>query len=237
MAVHADTDVAIAARLVAELGGRFSRELGLDVDQGDTEVERWFIAATLFGARISAAVAERTFHVLDAAGLRRIDDARHLPWSDVVALLDEGGYARYDFRTASRLHDLSEAVHERYDGQVASIGRRFLHYRQLRDALDALPGWGPVTIEVFLREMRGVWPGARPPVDERAGQAARHLGLPHSLDGLARLARDAAVDPRDLESALVRLARAHRGGMDACPDGSSCVVLATEGGGYERQVG
>jgi 1-acyl-sn-glycerol-3-phosphate acyltransferase len=35
-------------------------------------VERWFVAATLFGARIPARVAERTFGVL-AAGLVRLD--------------------------------------------------------------------------------------------------------------------------------------------------------------------
>ncbi len=39
------------------------------------------------------------------------------------------------------------------------IGRRHAAYPELRAALDALPGWGPVTIRLFLRELRGVWPG------------------------------------------------------------------------------
>ena len=35
---------------------------------------------------------------------------------DLVALLDAGGYARYDIRTATRLQNLSEIIDERYDG-------------------------------------------------------------------------------------------------------------------------
>ena len=32
-------------------------------------------------------------------------------------------------------------------------------------ALADLPGWGPVTVGLSLRELRGVWPGAPPPLD------------------------------------------------------------------------
>jgi hypothetical protein len=74
------------------------------------------------------------------------------------------------------------------------IGRSFPRYPQLCQALDVLPGWGPVTIQLFLRELRGAWPGAQPPLDRRAAAAARHLGLPargtpqFDLRELARLA-------------------------------------------------
>jgi len=36
------------------LGGRYSAELGIDVDAREARVERCFVAATLFGARIPA---------------------------------------------------------------------------------------------------------------------------------------------------------------------------------------
>jgi hypothetical protein len=113
-----------ARAVVGALGGRYSAELGIDVDAGDAEVERWFLAATLFGARISVRVAERAFAVLDEAGLTRIGQARHVRSEDLIALLDAGGYVRYDFRTTARLHALSETIDERYDGQAAGIGRR-----------------------------------------------------------------------------------------------------------------
>lgn len=221
----------LACSVVCMLGGRFSAELGIDVDAGDAEVERWFLAATLFGTRISAAVAERAFTVLNAAGLTRIGQARHVPSEDLVELLDAGGYARYDFRTTSRLQTLSEIIDERYDGQAAEIGRRHRAYPALRTALIVLPGWGPVTVQLFLRELRGVWPGAQPPPDPRAAYGARHLGFLSTeqaraaLPEIAQLAAAAGLDIRDLESGLVRLALAHRRTRSACPGGDQCDVL------------
>jgi len=221
----------LAQAVVAALGGRYSSLLGIDVDGGDAEIERWFLAATLFGTRISASVAERTFSVLDGAGLHRVAEARHISWENLVALLDQGGYVRYDFRTATRLQELAEVIWERYGGEVCVIGRTFPRYPQLRQALDALPGWGPVTIQLFLRELRGVWPGAQPPLDQRAGPAARHLGLVSPSTGqldlaeLARLASEGGLDPRDLEGGLVRLALTHLRRKDSCPGGPSCTLL------------
>ncbi len=232
-----------ARHVVVSMGGRYSAELGIAVDEGAAEIERWFLAATLFGTRISAAIAGRTFLVLDHAGLARIADARHVPWDDLVALLDEGGYTRYDFRTATRLQQLADAVDERYGGQAAAIGRRHPTYAELRDALDVLPGWGPVTVGLFLRELRGIWPGAEPPIDERAMSAARHLrlcntrGADHALGALRRIAGSAGLDLRDLESGLVRLALAHHRGVDDCPGGRSCTILARSGKGPQTTKG
>jgi hypothetical protein len=222
---------AIAASVVEQLGGRYSTELGIDLDADDEEVERWFLAATLFGARISAQIAERTFHELERAGIRRIADADKFSRDDLVAILDAGGYARYDFRTATRLEELADAVTERYDGAAAEFGRRYTEPRELEDALGALPGWGAVTVGLFLRELRGVWPGAQPALDGRAADAARHLGLiaPGTKGELARithLAELAGCDVRDLESALVRLAHAHRRMAD-CPGCRACLALET----------
>ena len=175
---YAPGAIGLARRVAAVLGGRYSAELGIDVDAGEAEVERWFVAATLFGARIPARVAQRTFGVLAAAGLARIGQMRHVPSGDLIAMLDAGGYARYDVRTATRLLELSEIINERYDGQVALIGRRFGAYPALRAALDALPGWGPVTVRLFLRELRGVWP-SRP----AAGRARPGRRIPPRVAG------------------------------------------------------
>ena len=230
---HSARQLRLARQVVDRLGGRYSAELGIDVDAGDAEVEQWFVAATLFGTRISAPVAERTFRVLSEAGLARIGQARHIPTEGLIACLDEGGYTRYDFRTADRLQALSEVIGENYDGQAAVIGQTFTTYPELRQALDVLPGWGPVTIELFLRELRGVWPGAQPPLDQRAAGGASHLGLlgPVQPDfpRLAQLAAECHLDPRDLESGLVRLTLAHHRGMASCPGGHRCSALAPAG--------
>jgi len=63
-------------------------------------------------------------------------------------------------------------IGERYDGRAAMIGQQFSTCPKLRAALDVLPGWGPVIIRLFRRELRGVWPGAQPPRGPRAEHAA-----------------------------------------------------------------
>jgi hypothetical protein len=83
-------------------------------------------------------------------------------------------------------------------------------------------------VRLFLRELRGVWPGAQPPLDERAAAAACHLGLlPRGagLPGLADLAGAAGLDLRDLESGLVRLALGHGRAMASCPGGQACAAV------------
>src|SRR5450759_1888734 len=204
-----------ARRLVETLGGRYSAQLGIAVDQGPDEVERWFLAATLFGHRISAEVAMRTYRAIERAGIRTIAEAACATWDELVARLDEGGYVRYDFSTASRLLALAEAVIERHHGRISSVAEATDDPAEIEATLDQLPGWGPTTVRLFLRELRGVWAGARPPCDERARWATEHLGLgqpegdARGLAWLAALAALAGVDPRDLESALVRLPLAH----------------------------
>jgi hypothetical protein len=229
-------EAGLARDVVRIFGGRYSTALGIDVDGGDNEVERWFLAATLFGARISGRIAARTFRVLDRAGLSRMAVAGRMAWQDLVDLLDEGGYVRYDFRTATRLQAIAAVLRERYGDRVAAIARRHSDYPSVRAALDELPGWGPVTVGLFLRELREVWDGAQPPLDDRARLAARHLGLPggDAPDDLARLrglADAARLDVRDLESGLVRLALAHHAGMNGCPGGSACVAVSAGQGG------
>ena len=148
----------LARAVIVRFGGRYSSELGIDLDSGDAEVERWFVASTLFGTRISARVAERAYAQLEQAGIRRITDAGSRQWQELVALLDAGGYARYDYRTATRLQLLAQVVTERYDGAISEIGRRCTSPAALAAALEALPGWGPVTTGLFLRELRGCGP-------------------------------------------------------------------------------
>lgn len=209
-----------ARQLVATLGGRFSLELGIDVDRGAEEIERWGLAATLFGNRISTFVAMRTYRVLERAGVRTIADAGERDHEELVALLDEGGYVRYDERTASRLLALAETIADRYDGRIAILGDQIVATDELERALGALPGWGPVTIRAFLRELRGVWPGANVPLGHRAAAAARHLKLPAGSEALSAVAAAARLDLRDLEAALVRLALCHD--LAGCLGGEEC---------------
>ena len=142
----APSQVRLACRVVAVPGGPYSAERGIDPDGGDAEVERWPVAVTLFGGPISARTAEPVFGVPAAAGLDRIGQLRHVRSGGLIAMLVAGGYARYDFRAAAGLLELSEMLDERHEGQVTVIGRSFAAYPELCAGLDALPGWGLVTI-------------------------------------------------------------------------------------------
>jgi hypothetical protein len=214
----------VARRLVETLGGRFSQEMGIDVDRGDPAVEEWLLAATLFGTRISAAIAVRTYHVMAEAGVRRLLDVEGRSWNELVELLDRGGYARYDYRSATRLQNLAETLR----GKGIDV-LRMGGLDETRAALDALPGWGPVTVALFLRELRGVWPGVDPPLDDRAEQAACHVGLlatsDHPLERVSTVAAHARLDLRDLEASLVRLWLVHHRRFQQCAGGPQCAVL------------
>lgn len=212
-----------ARHLVRTLGGRFSLELGIELDRDPTEVERWGLAATLYGNRISTRIATRTYRVLEDAGVHTIEDAGRRSWDELVALLDAGGYVRYDERTASRLLALARAVADGHGGHLARLGK-LTKPAELERALLELPGWGPVTVHAFLRELRGVWPGAAVVLDERAADAARHLELPSDVEALSAFAVDTHLDVRDLEAALVRLSLCHE--FESCPGGEECPFAA-----------
>lgn len=216
---------AVARRLVETLGGRFSAEMGIDVDRGGREVERWVLAATLFGTRISTAIAVRTYRLMAQAGVGTLADVEARSWDELVELLDRGGYVRYDYRTATRLQHLAATVHGR---GIDALRKGTLD--QTRAALDALPGWGPVTVSLFLRELRGVWPAVDPPLDDRAAKAAHHAGLAgpsdDPLERLRTVSTQAWLELRDLEASLVRLWLAHGRQFGSCAGGPRCSVLA-----------
>jgi hypothetical protein len=214
---------ALVSRLVETLGGRFSVEMGIDVDRGDDEVERWLLAATLFGTRISTTIAVRTYRLMAEDGVRSLADVAARSWQQLVELLDRGGYARYDARTATRLRELAAAVHRL---GIAALRKGDLD--ETRAALDALPGWGAVTVALFLRELRGLWPGVDPPLDERAAAAAQHVGLldvqVRPLEHLRVIASKAGLDLRDVEASLIRLWLVHHRAFDRCIGGQRCSV-------------
>ena len=213
-----------ARRIVATLGGRFSLELGIDLDRDPEDVERWALGATLLGNRVSTAVAMRTYCVFARAGVWTIGDAGGRDREELSSLLDEGGYVLYGGPMATRLLDLAEVVADRYDERLATLGDVIVDPRELEHALEGLPGWSPVTVGAFLRELRGVWPGADPPLDASAAIAARHVTLPDESDALSPLAAAAHLDFRDLEAGLVRLCLCHD--FAGCPGGEECSFAA-----------
>lgn len=207
----------VCGRLIDRYGGRYSTELGLRLAANrHREIFQWFLAAVLFGAPIRATAAAATYRALQGAGIDSPRAVIATGWNGLVTLLDEGGYARYDYKTATKLLEVCGAIQERYRGSLAALHAAASDSADLEARLLALgTGIGPVTANIFLREMRGIWPKAQPLPLPIVIHAAHHLGAvpvrvsaPAAvLDALQRLwdrHPAAGRDFADFEAALVR---------------------------------
>ena len=219
-------EVSRARHIVATLGGRFSLELGIDVDLDEHEIDRWALGATLVGDPSPVAVGIRTYCVLENAGIRSLEDVWGCDRDELSRSLREGGYGPNVNSTRSRLLALAGDVVDRYAGRLATLGEGIASPPELEVALGTLPGWDAPIVRTFLRELRGVWPGAEIALDPRVARAARHVALPPNLRGLSKLAAAGHLDLRDLEVGLVRLALTHD--LSGCPGGEECPLAAFE---------
>lgn len=235
-------------RVIEAVGGMYSRELGIDLSRRDrVRIFRWFLAAKLMGARISTRAALATWREFDRCRVDTPERIRRTGWDGLVAILDAGGYARYDFSTATKLLAIADDLLGDYHGDPNVLHDRSDGPRDLEARLmDLGKGIGPVTANIFLRELRSVWPKADPAISPLALLAARDLGLfAGKGDPMDALKRAWAADtPRgyafgDFETALVRLGKDYcrKSRVTGCPMGDCCPRLrasGSKGRGRER---
>jgi hypothetical protein len=206
----------IITALLEKFQGRFATELGLDLKSGSGARQQWFLAAVFFGARLSGTLAARTFRTFMAAGVYSPEAILGQGWDNLVVLLDQGGYTRYDFKTATKLLKIMESLQAHYQGSLERLHEAAADPEDLERRLRELaPGIGPATVNIFLRELRDIWAKADPPLSPLAQAAAEHSGLmDRGLDpreAWRELQRHwqaqpaAGFDLADLEAALVRL--------------------------------
>lgn len=169
----------------------YSQEFGLDLRvKGDRF--KWFIASMLYAKRISSKIASETFRRFLAEGLTDPNSIMNAGWDRVVEVLDSGGYVRYDFSTATNILENMRMLMERYGGDVDRIHECALDSRDLEEKLMEFRGFGPVAVNIFLRELRGIWSKADPKPSSYAKMMTSKLGLSDDLI-------------RKYESQLVRL--------------------------------
>ena len=220
--------------LLSRLQGRFAAELGIDLGSSPEERQKWFLAAILYGARISGQLAARTYGVFFSRGIYTPQAILDQGWDNLVQLLDEGGYTRYDYKTATKLLRVMESLKNLYRGSLERMHRVARDYDDLEAGIrDLAPGIGPATANIFLRELRGIWDKAAPPLSALAQLAGEHLQLlapgltpQEALKALTAHWQQqpvAGYDFADLEAALVRLSRDFcRKGRTDCPMGKFC---------------
>jgi endonuclease III len=189
----------------------YSSELGLDLSKAEDRF-KWFLAAVLFAKRISAQTAKETYLYFEQEELTSPDAILDAGWDHLVEVLDSGGYARYDFSTATNLLAIAKMLKEKY-GNLEGLHAESKDAADLESRLKEFRGVGPVCVNIFLRELRGIWEKAKPKSSQIAVTMAQKIGL----------------NPKDVEayeSQLVRLnleyCKKHRSAecplKEKCPD-------------------
>jgi len=168
----------IVAQLMEKWGGSYSAELGIDIESGRSdEIFKWFLASILFGARINQAKARQTYYEFEKRKVITPDAIIGTGWDGLVEILDTGGYTHYDFKTATKLLEIMQMLNHVYGGDLNVLHEKAHDPEDLESKLMEFKGVGPVTVNIFLREMRGIWEKAQPLPGDPIIIASRHLGL------------------------------------------------------------
>lgn len=77
-------------------------------------------------------------------------------WQQLVGLLGEGHYRRYDESTAHNLLDMSRALLRDYHGNLLNMYDGCSDEKEFVKRLQKFKGVGPKTAEIFMREARPV---------------------------------------------------------------------------------
>lgn len=186
----------------------YPEELGLNLRKPEDRF-KWFLASLLFGKRISAEIALRTFKEFERRGYTTPERILEAGWTRLVKALDEGGYVRYDFSTADRLLEICKGLKE--EGGLEKLHASAKDPQDLMERLQRFKGIGPVTVSIFLRELRGIWEKADPPLSPLAKEVAERLGI-----------REERM--KELEPKLVRLGLEYckRKKCSSCPVSKGC---------------
>jgi hypothetical protein len=184
----------------------YSEELDIDLKHNaDGELFKWFLASVLFGARISETIAAGTYRAFEK--YKRLTPAGILEagWDFLVnPIMREGGYVRYDEKTSREILRNCETLMKDYEGSLIRLHHVAADARDLERKLLLFYGVGPVTANIFLRELRPFWKKADPEPLPAVIEAAQKYGI--ALSGFNRKSMTFAR----IEAGLVRLRKTVR---------------------------
>lgn len=165
--------------LLKEFPRTYSEELGIDLkSKCPKELFKWFLASILFGTRISETIAKNTYKTFEKYNLLKPEGIIEAGWSFLVnPIMREGGYVRYDEKTSTQLLRNCKTLLEEYDGNLNKLHEKAKNSKDLEEKLKEFYGVGPVTTDIFLRELRCVWRKADPKLSKFVGLAAKNLRI------------------------------------------------------------
>ncbi|NRG18997.1 hypothetical protein HPQ64_14995 [Rhizobiales bacterium] len=157
----------------------YSEALGIDLSAGGEDAYfRWFLASQLYGGRISGAIAENTYRSFERHGLLTPEKIIAAGWDFLVSpVMREGGYVRYDESKSRQFLRNCARLLEEYGGRVYRIEDDATDSTDLEARLCAFHGIGPVTANIFLRELRPFWRKADPTPLTVVAKTAEALGI------------------------------------------------------------
>lgn len=130
--------------------------LGIDLtSRREEELFKWFLLCLLFGKPIQRKIAERAYQDLIRERLVNPDAIIRAGWDELVRLLDQAHYVRYDFSTATKLLDVSRELKVRY-GSISNVVAEARTPSELSVRLQTFKHVGPVTARIFLQGVRPI---------------------------------------------------------------------------------
>jgi hypothetical protein len=197
-------DKAVARALLDGYGRTYAADAGVRLRDTPQPLYELLVLACLLSARIRASVAVAAARALFSDGMRSPRRMADASWQQRVDALGEGGYRRYDERTATQLGSGAELLLDKYGGDLRRLRKQADGDRaELRRLLQETPGLGPAGVDIFLREAQAVWPEFGPYLDGKAVSGAERLGLPADPERLTGL-----VDRKQLPEFAAALVRA-----------------------------
>ena len=237
---------AVCNVLVTRLGGSYSRLLGIGLAGMESDESfKWLVAAILLGSPVRPGTALSAYRLLESTGLLEPGLLAKLDDQSLAAHLRTAGVNSYTRRVATTLQGAARSIVADYDGDINRLHFFAEDARDLAMRVRQLGGRLPVrAVNLFLREMRGVWDKAYPGLSRSAMEAAFCLGLitgvdPEESSDELRLHWECHSHGRsyaDLEVALARLGENYcvEGRCAFCPMAKLCVSRRVGGIAQER---
>ena len=236
---------AVCSVLVTRLGGSYSRLLGIRLAGMESDESfKWLVAAILLGSPVRAGSALAAYRALESRGLLEPRLLAATEERDLVDVLLAAGVTGYTRRIAATLRLAVESIVADYD---ADINRLHFFAEDAGDLVQRLRRLGRKVphraVNLFLREMRGVWDKARPAPSAAAMEAARCLGIVGDA-GVTSEAADKLLSVwdrtchagrtyADFEMALVRLGESYceLRRCASCPMSKLCISRVADSRG------
>lgn len=142
----------------------YSEQLGIDLSiNNDEELFHWFLASLMYGGHISETIASHTYQAFAEHDLLTPHKIIEAGWDYLVShIMREGGYVRYDGRKSRQVIQDCEKLLKDYQGSLKRLHREATDAADLEARMQAFYGVGPVTANIFLRELRPFWKKANP---------------------------------------------------------------------------